>query len=93
MLRVWDTAHNNGILIYVLLADRAVEIIADRGVHAVAPPGNWEAICRQIESAYRLGRYAAGTLAAIEAVAKTLQLHDLATSARPNELPDAPVLL
>src|SRR3990172_5975031 len=50
-LRVWDTEHNNGVLIYLLLADRDVEIVADRGIHARVGPAAWETICHDMEAA------------------------------------------
>ena len=43
-LRVWDTEENNGVLIYLLLADRDIEIVADRGVNARVPQAEWEKI-------------------------------------------------
>ncbi len=93
LLRVWDTARDDGVLIYVLLADRAVEIVADRGVHAVAPGDAWTRICHRMEQAFRRGDHAAGSLAAIEAVADVLvQVAPLMTQRR-NELPDEPVLM
>jgi uncharacterized membrane protein len=92
-LRVWDTEHNDGVLLYVLLADHAVEIVVDRGLHATAPASTWSGICRQIEEAFKAGRYGVGSLAAIEAVAQTLQRHAPASVAHRNELPDSPVLL
>jgi len=92
-MRVWDTEHNNGVLLYVLLADHAVEIVVDRGLHAAAPAGTWSSICRQIEESFKLGDYEAGALAAIEAVAQTLRRHAPASDVERNELPDAPVLM
>ena len=62
-LRVWDTERNNGVLIYLLLADRRVEIVADRGIHRdVGQPG-WEAICREMEHAFRQGDFEQGVVA------------------------------
>ena len=92
-LHVWDTHHNNGILIYVLLADRAVEIVADRGIHADEAPATWEAICKQIEAACGRGDYEAGARAGIEAVANVLRRHFPRPDLHGNELPDEPVLL
>lgn len=92
-LRVWDTAHNNGVLIYVLLADHAVEIVADRGVHARAGTPAWTAICRQMESCFKAADFQGGALQGIEAVTQTLCEHFPATGAQANELPDRPVLL
>ena len=92
-LRVWDTQDNNGVLIYVLLADHAVEILADRGIHAMAGADTWNAICRQIEAAFRRGDYRAGALAGIDAVARVLRHHFPRQGGDANELPDQPVLL
>lgn len=92
-LRVWDTRHNNGILIYVLLADRAVEIVADRGIHVHEAPETWQAICRQIEAAFGRGDYEAGAKAGIEAVARVLRRHFARADVSGNELPDEPAVL
>lgn len=92
-LRVWDTEHNNGLLIYVLLADRDVEIVADRGIHAKVGTPEWETICRAIESAFKAGAYEAGVVAGIHAATKHLVKHFPAAGANPNELSDKPVVL
>ncbi|MEO8137375.1 MAG: TPM domain-containing protein [Betaproteobacteria bacterium] len=92
-LRVWDTEHNNGVLIYLLLADRDVEIIADRGVHVKVGADAWEAICRTMETAFRQGEYRNGVVAGIEAVAQHLARHFPGMKGRQNELPDSPVVL
>ena len=60
-LHIWDTQHNNGVLIYVLRADRAVEIIADRGISARVSEAEWQAVCREVEAHYRAGRYVEGS--------------------------------
>src|SRR5580700_11596182 len=60
---VWDTANNNGVLIYVLMADRGVEIIADRGITAFVAPHEWQAVCRQMEQHFRAGRFREGSIA------------------------------
>lgn len=92
-LRVWDTEHNNGVLIYVLLADRDVEIVADRGIAGgIVPAGEWEACCRIMEQHFRAGAFGDGAVAGIEAVAAVLARHPPGRRAG-NELPDAPVLL
>jgi len=90
-LKVWDTEHNNGVLIYVLLADRDVEIVADRGIHARLGNAGWESICREMEQAFRQGRFEEGVVAGIKAVGNHLRQHY--PSKRPNELPDKPVIL
>ena len=92
-LRMWDTEHRNGVLIYLLLADRSVEIVADRGVHAKTTAPEWEEICRNMETAYREGRYEEGTIDGIRAVSHLLTRHFPAGSARRNELPDKVVVL
>lgn len=93
-LRIWDTQHNNGVLIYLLLADRDVEIVADRGIHARVGTEQWEAICREMESAFRRGDYAAGAIHGIEAVSGHLTRHfPAAGGAGENELPDTPLML
>src|ERR687891_2154184 len=56
-LRIWDTAHNNGVLIYLLLADRDVEIVADRGIDAKVGTANWEKICKAMETDFRAGDF------------------------------------
>jgi uncharacterized membrane protein len=92
-LRIWDTAHNNGVLIYLLLADRDVEIIADRGIDAKVGADGWEAICRQMEADFREGKFERGVINGIEAVSRELARHFPAQGRGPNELPDAPVVM
>lgn len=93
-LRVWDTAHNNGVLIYVLLADHAVEIVVDRFVaRGRVPQVEWDAACRLIERHFVEGRYEAGAVAGIEAVAEVLARYPPGPDDAGNELPDAPVRL
>ena len=92
-LRVWDTEWNNGVLIYVLLADHAVEIVADRGIHAVAGNETWAAICQDMQLEFSKSAFQAGALKGIAAVAGVMGTHFPSNRARVNELPDAPVLL
>lgn len=92
-LGVWDTEYNNGVLIYVLLADRAVEIVADRGVSCRIAAPEWEGICRDMETAYRAGSYEAGSVAGIAAITRCLAAHFPPHGDGRNELPDKPVLL
>ncbi len=92
-LRIWDTEHNNGVLIYLLLADRDVEIVADRGVHAKVGQDVWEAICQQMEAAFRSGKYEEGVLAGIRSVGRHLTRHYPRVGENLNELPDHPVLM
>ena len=92
-LGVWDTAHNDGVLIYVLFADRDVEIVADRGVAGgQVSQADWEACCRVMEGHFREGRFREGAVAGVEAVARILARHP-APPDRANELPDRPAIL
>jgi uncharacterized membrane protein len=70
--RLWDTEHRNGVLIYVLLADRAVEIVADRGAHLKVGAPAWQCVCRDMEELFGKGRYQEASLSAIEAVGSHL---------------------
>lgn len=101
-LRIWDTAENSGVLIYLQLIDRRVEIVADRGIEARVGPEFWSAVCRRMETAFRAGQYRAGALRALEEITEALATHFPAAGGdannpdnrnNPNELPDRPVLL
>src|SRR6201984_1428975 len=74
-LRIWDTEHNNGVLIYLLLADRKVEIIADRGIDVRVGEAGWQNICRDLETEFRRGQFEAGAIKGIEAVSRELAKH------------------
>ena len=93
LLRIWDTEANNGVLIYLLLADHDVEIVADRGINAKVAPGEWEAICRVMEASFRRGDYDSGVLAGIGAVTRLLEQHFPPDGHGRNELLDRAVLL
>lgn len=92
-LRVWDTAQNNGVLVYVLLADHAVEIVADRGIHERVGTHTWDAICQQMQLAFSRSDFRSGAVAGIEALSHSLAAHFPKRAERTNELPDAPVIL
>jgi uncharacterized membrane protein len=92
-LRVWDTEHNSGVLVYVQLADQRVEIVADRGINARVTQDAWEAICRKLETEYRNGGFERGSLAAIAEITALLQRHFPATGVNPDELPNRPAVL
>jgi uncharacterized membrane protein len=92
-LRVWDTEHNSGVLIYVQLVDRAIEIVADRGINAKVPQQQWDAICRRMEAAFKDGSFEHGALKAIDEITALLARHFPPRSQNPNELPDSPVVL
>jgi uncharacterized membrane protein YgcG len=93
-LRVWDTEHNNGVLIYLLVADRRIEILADRGLHSRTGPEVWQGITSQLSTALQAGCYEDGLSHAIQTVGAQLRQHFPATSElNSNELPDAVVLI
>jgi uncharacterized membrane protein len=92
-LRIWDTAHNNGVLIYLLLADRKVEIIADRGIETDVGASGWEKICRDMEAEFKAGNFKAGVIKGIEAVSRQLAAHFPPDAHPRNELPDKPVVI
>jgi uncharacterized membrane protein len=92
-LRIWDTAHNNGVLIYLLLADRQVEIIADRGIDAKVGSAGWEKICTAMQADFKAGNFEAGVIRGIGAVSLQLAAHFPKHGGGKNELPDAPVVM
>ena len=92
-LGVWDTEENSGVLVYVQLVDRHIEIVADRGIAQRVAQTEWDAVCRGMEHAFRRGEYEAGALAAIGAVTDILARHFPAGPGHRNELPDKPVVL
>lgn len=98
-LRVWDTEHNNGVLIYLLLAEHAIEIVADRGLAQRVPPGTWQSMVTAMGSAFRAGDYEQGLMQALSGVSALLAQHfppDMADAGKGNrlgnELPDRPVV-
>ena len=94
-LRIWDTEQNNGVLIYLLLADRDVEIVADRGIHQHVGAEAWEVICKAMEGEFRHGAFEKGVLLGLDRISALLQQHypasASASSPNVNELPDAPI--
>ena len=103
-LGVWDTEHNNGVLVYVNMADRNVEIVADRGFLGRVSGAEWEAVCRLMEVHFRAGRFEAGSIAGVDAIGTLLATHyppgnarQVLDAGRPassyNQLPDRPALL
>jgi uncharacterized membrane protein len=93
-LRVWDTEHNNGVLVYLLLAERAIEIVADRGLDRVVATEEWKAIVARMSDAFREERFEDGLTQALEEVSALLVQHFPVADgqAHRNELPDEPVL-
>jgi uncharacterized membrane protein len=92
-LGVWDTEENNGVLIYLLLADHDIEIVADRGINAKVAPADWERICRDMEQALRRGAYEEGVVTGIKEVSALLARHYPPRPGDRNELPNEPVAL
>jgi len=92
-LRIWDTVHNNGVLIYLLLADHDFEIVADRGIDSRVGHAGWEKICQQMEADFRSGDFESGVIKGIEAVSRELAAHFPRNGGGSNELPDAPVVM
>jgi len=89
-LGVWDTEHNNGVLIYLLLAEKAIEIVADRGVTRHVSQAQWDAVLAGMQGEFRAGRFEAGLSQAVQAVDALLHQHFglAAGQSNPNELPD-----
>ncbi len=92
-LHVWDTEHNSGVLIYLLLAERTVHIIADRGINKRVTQNQWDEIARAMQNEFRLGNFQQGSLLGIERVTALLASHFPATIDKINELPNAPVIV
>ncbi len=93
LMRVWDTDENCGVLVYLLLADRDVEIVADRGIHRVVGETAWQAICANMEAAFREGRFTDGLVEGLQAINALLMQHFPRGEAGPNELSDRPRIL
>jgi len=94
-LRVWDTEHNNGVLIYLLLAEHAIEIVADRGIDSRVDDAEWAAMAQRMGAAFREGRFEDGLTQALEEMSALLVTHFPLAANEPdtNELPDEPVVL
>lgn len=92
-LRVWDTEYNSGVLIYVQLADRQVEILADRGIHKRVGDAAWQSICAGMQQAFRRGEFRDGALTGVRAVGRILTEHFPARESNPDELSNDIVLM
>ena len=92
-LRIWDTEFNNGVLIYLLLADRDVEIVADRGIHAKTGSAQWQQICHAMELACKEANFEGAVVGGIQAVTQHLMTHFPSVGSARNELPNRPMVL
>jgi uncharacterized membrane protein len=92
-LRVWDTEENSGVLIYLLLADREVHIVADRGIAKRVPQSEWDSLALVMQEAFRRGDFRKGSLDGIERISKILITHFPSGERNPDELSDKPVIV
>jgi len=92
-LKVWDTEHNSGVLVYVQLLNRHIDIVADRGIAAKVEQAEWDAVCRAMEAEFRNGSFEAGAIEGIAAINELLTQHSPRRGEGPNELPDQVVVL
>ena len=92
-LRVWDTEESNGVLIYVLLADHDIEIVADRGIHRQVGDEAWRGICNAMRAEFKAGRFEQGAVLGIEAISDLLAQHFPPRGDDQNELSDQPVVI
>lgn len=95
LLGVWDTERNNGVLIYLLMAEHAIELIADRGLNQHVAPEAWTAVVQRLGTSLKAGQFEEGLTAAVAEVSALLRQHfaQVPDGDNPNELPDHPVLL
>lgn len=92
-VKVWDTEHNNGVLIYLLLADHDFEILADRGIHQRVGETGWGAICKEMEASFRQGQFEAGIIEGIQKIGDHLEQHYPAQGKKRNELQNSPIVI
>jgi hypothetical protein len=92
-LRIWDTEQNCGVLIYLLLADKRVEIVADRGIHSRVGEAAWEAICGAMQREFAAGRFEAGVIMGVQATSDLLATHFPPRDQNPDELENRPVVV
>ena len=92
LLRVWDTDTNSGVLIYLLLVDHKVEIVADRGIAAKVEQSEWDLVCREMEQAFRSGDFKGGAIVGVQRISALLARHFPPGIRNPNELPNKPYI-
>lgn len=90
---VWDTAQNNGVLIYLLLADHDFEILSDRGIHAHVGSEGWEKISHEMERHFKKGDFELGVLHGISKISEHLNTHFPSHNDNVNELSNAPIVI
>ena len=93
MTRVWDTEENTGVLVYVLLCEHKVEILADRGINRALGPQVWYELCDAMTRAFAAGRFEQGSIDLIRQMHVLLATHFPSDGRNPNELPDLPIIL
>lgn len=93
LFRVWDTANNNGVLIYLLMADRNFEIVADRNIHNLAGEDYWKSVSNEMAQLLRQNKFEEGVLHGIERIHQVLRYHFSSEIITPNELPDKPIII
>jgi uncharacterized membrane protein len=94
LLKVWDTAQNNGVLIYINVADRAVEIIADRGFEHRLSQKYWQRLCSEMVAGFQKDVFEHSIIHCVQALSKDLAAHFPSRGeSNPNELPNEPVIL
>jgi uncharacterized membrane protein len=92
-LRVWDTEENSGVLIYLLLADREVHIVADRGIARRVPQAEWDGVAQAMQKSFQQGDFRRGSLEGIERITTMLATHFPPGADNPNELSNKPVFI
>lgn len=92
-LNIWDTEHNNGVLVYLLLADRDVEIVADRGIHRHVGDQGWQTICQHMEGMFRSGQFESGVLFGVDKIGERLAQHYPPETRPRNELSNRVLVL
>jgi len=92
-LRVWDTQANTGVLVYLLLAEHRIELVADRGIHARVDPADWQRVGDLVADGFHRHMPADGVVAAVNALHALLRTHYPAAADNPRELPDRPIVL
>ena len=92
-LKVWDTEHNAGVLVYLQLVSRHIDIVADRGIATKVAQAHWDAVCDGMQSAFRRGEFLAGSLEGIARITELLRQSFPKTPGGANELPDRPLVL